>query len=175
MSTHTFKLPDLGEGTVSAEIIAWHVKPGDVLTEDQPLVEMSTDKAVVEVPSPVSGRVISINGEPGDVIAVGAELATFDIGANGASAPAAAAHTATSAPTAKAATGAAAVLAPTNAATPAGPVRASPATRRRALEAGIDLGAVAGVYSPRISVRASQRPLHQPRRPPRTSAAEKSR
>ena len=50
MSRHTFKLPDLGEGTVSAEIIAWHVKPGDVIKEDQPLVEMSTDKAVVEIP-----------------------------------------------------------------------------------------------------------------------------
>ncbi len=78
MSRHIFKLPDLGEGTVSAEIIAWHVKAGDQLKEDQPLVEMSTDKAVVEIPSPVSGRVLSITGKPGDVIAVGAELATFD-------------------------------------------------------------------------------------------------
>jgi len=78
MSTHVFKLPDLGEGTVSAEIVAWHVKPGDVLKEDQPLVEMSTDKAVVEVPSPVSGRVLSLAGKPGDVVAVGAQLATFD-------------------------------------------------------------------------------------------------
>jgi 2-oxoisovalerate dehydrogenase E2 component (dihydrolipoyl transacylase) len=137
MSTHTFKLPDLGEGTVSAEIIAWHVKPGDVLTEDQPLVEMSTDKAVVEVPSPVSGRVLSINGKPGDTIAVGAELATFDTGANGAAAPAAPAAPAAAAPASSAATKAAAAAA-------AGPVRASPATRRRALEAGIDLGAIAG-------------------------------
>ena len=48
MSRHIFKLPDLGEGTVSAEVVAWHAKPGDVLKEDQPLVEMSTDKAVVE-------------------------------------------------------------------------------------------------------------------------------
>ena len=78
MSTHIFKLPDLGEGTVSAEIVAWHVKPGDVVAEDQPLVEMSTDKAVVEIPAPVSGRVLTINGKPGDVIAVGSELATFD-------------------------------------------------------------------------------------------------
>ncbi|MGB8693343.1 MAG: biotin/lipoyl-containing protein, partial [Steroidobacteraceae bacterium] len=78
MSTHTFKLPDLGEGTVSAEIVAWHVKPGELVTEDQPLVEMSTDKAVVEVPSPVSGRVVTISGKPGDVVAVGAALATFE-------------------------------------------------------------------------------------------------
>jgi 2-oxoisovalerate dehydrogenase E2 component (dihydrolipoyl transacylase) len=140
MGTHTFKLPDLGEGTVSAEIIAWHVKPGDVLTEDQPLVEMSTDKAVVEVPSPVSGRVLSINGKPGDTIAVGAELATFDTGANGAAAGSSKAATSSAAAAAPASSGAtqAAVAAA------AGPVRASPATRRRALEAGIDLGAIAG-------------------------------
>ncbi len=78
MSRHVFKLPDLGEGTVSAEVVNWLVKPGDVLKEDQPLVEMSTDKAVVEIPAPVSGRVLTISGKPGDVIAVGAELATFD-------------------------------------------------------------------------------------------------
>jgi 2-oxoisovalerate dehydrogenase E2 component (dihydrolipoyl transacylase) len=138
MSTHTFKLPDLGEGTVSAEIIAWHVKPGDVLSEDQPLVEMSTDKAVVEVPSPVSGRVISINGKPGDVIAVGAELATFDTSANGANGASASATPAAAA-TATAPAKSAAATAPAR-----GTVRASPATRRRALEAGIDLGAVAG-------------------------------
>ena len=83
MSRHVFKLPDLGEGTVSAEIIAWHVKAGDVLKEDQPLVEMSTDKAVVEIPSPVSGRVLSITGKPGDVVAVGSELATFDTADHG--------------------------------------------------------------------------------------------
>jgi len=70
MSRHTFKLPDLGEGTVSAEIIAWNVKPGDVIKEDQPRVEMSSDKAVVEIPSPVSGQVLTVNGKPGDVIAL---------------------------------------------------------------------------------------------------------
>ena len=78
MNRHSFKLPDLGEGTVSAEIVAWHVKPGDLVTEDQPLAEMSTDKAVVEIPAPVSGRVLTITGKPGDVVAVGSELATFD-------------------------------------------------------------------------------------------------
>jgi 2-oxoisovalerate dehydrogenase E2 component (dihydrolipoyl transacylase) len=78
MSVHVFKLPDLGEGTVSAEVVNWLVKPGDVLKEDQPMVEMSTDKAVVEIPAPVSGRVLAITGKPGDVIAVGAELAIFD-------------------------------------------------------------------------------------------------
>jgi len=141
MSRHTFKLPDLGEGTVSAEIIAWHVKPGDVIKEDQPLVEMSTDKAVVEIPSPVSGQVLTVNGKPGDVIAVGAELATFDTAATGdAKVP--------SAPAARAAPAAATSAAPAAAAPAsagiAGPVRASPATRRRAQEAGINLASLAG-------------------------------
>jgi 2-oxoisovalerate dehydrogenase E2 component (dihydrolipoyl transacylase) len=146
MSTHTFKLPDLGEGTVSAEIVAWHVKPGELVTEDQPLVEMSTDKAVVEVPSPVSGRVVTISGKPGDVVAVGAALATFetDTGAVTHSKPVA--STAAPAPAA-AAPASAAPAAPAAApvATPgASPVRASPATRRRAVEAGIDLSTLAG-------------------------------
>ena len=56
MSRYTFKLPDLGEGTVSAEIVAWRVAVGDVVAEESPIAEMSTDKAVVEVPSPRSGN-----------------------------------------------------------------------------------------------------------------------
>ena len=78
MSRHVVKLPDLGEGTVSSEIVAWHVKVGDQVTEDQPMVEMSTDKAVVEMPSPVAGRVVSLGGQPGDHIAVGAELIVLE-------------------------------------------------------------------------------------------------
>ena len=152
MTRHVMRLPDLGEGTVSAEVIAWKVAPGAVIREDAPLVEMSTEKAVVEVPSPVSGRVVSLGGKPGDVIAVGAELAVFELDAAAASAPAATqALAVTQAP--------ASTQAPTTAATPApaaaparalgpmptsGRVRASPATRRRAFEAGIDLSAVRG-------------------------------
>jgi 2-oxoisovalerate dehydrogenase E2 component (dihydrolipoyl transacylase) len=147
MSRHVFKLPDLGEGTVSAEVVNWLVKPGDVLKEDQPLVEMSTDKAVVEIPAPVSGRVLTINGKPGDVIAVGAELATFDT-SDSAAAPA-------PTPAAKAAAGAtaapgAASVARAGAASEAADgsaVRASPATRRRAQEAGLDLAKLAGTGS----------------------------
>ena len=75
MARYSMRLPDLGEGTVSAEVIAWRVAVGDHIGEDAPLVEMATDKAVVEVPSPVTGRVVSITGNPGDSIAVGAELA----------------------------------------------------------------------------------------------------
>src|SRR5260370_12988113 len=73
-------MPDLGEGTVDAEIVAWQAKPGDAVTEDQLIVEVMTDKAAVEVPAPVSGRVVSITGAPGDKVAVGSPLIVFDVG-----------------------------------------------------------------------------------------------
>jgi 2-oxoisovalerate dehydrogenase E2 component (dihydrolipoyl transacylase) len=141
MSRYAFQLPDLGEGTVSAEIVNWLVKPGDRVKEGQPIAEMSTEKAVVELPSPVTGQVISLGGAPGDAIAVGAELIAFESGAATTSAPAPVASAAAATP----------ALGPTPAndshATvhgDAGRVRASPATRRRAREAGIDLSQVAG-------------------------------
>src|ERR1700722_12517063 len=87
MSQYTFKMPDLGEGTVDAEIVAWHTKPGDTVSEDQLIVEVMTDKAAVEVPAPVSGRVVSIHGAPGDKLAVGSPLIVFELSAD---APAAA-------------------------------------------------------------------------------------
>ncbi len=71
MSQFVFKMPDLGEGTVEAEIVAWHTQPGALVTEDQVIVEVMTDKAAVEVPAPVSGRVLSVTGAPGDKVAVG--------------------------------------------------------------------------------------------------------
>ena len=74
-----FKLPDLGEGLTEAEIVEWHVAANDEIKLNQPLVSVETDKAVVEVPSPVSGRVVSIHGEAGDVIPVGDVLARFDV------------------------------------------------------------------------------------------------
>ena len=120
MATHTMRLPDLGEGTVSAEVIAWRVQVGDRVIEDAPLVEMATDKAVVEVPAPVTGRVVAVTGNPGDSIAVGAELAVFEID------DAQVEHE--SLPASKT----------------LGRVRASPATRRRAFEAGIDLTRIRG-------------------------------
>src|SRR5258708_14551978 len=79
MSQYVFKMPDLGEGTVDAEIVAWHAKPGHAVTEDQLIVEVMTDKAAVEVPAPVSGRVVSITGAPGDKVAVGSPLIVFDV------------------------------------------------------------------------------------------------
>jgi pyruvate dehydrogenase E2 component (dihydrolipoamide acetyltransferase) len=72
-----FKLPDLGEGLAEAEIVAWQVGVGDHVVTDQPLVSVETDKAVVEVPSPRSGRIAALHGEPGDVMAVGAPLVEF--------------------------------------------------------------------------------------------------
>ena len=74
-----FKLPDLGEGLTEAEIVEWHVAANDEIKLNQPLISVETDKAVVEVPSPVSGRVISLHGEAGDVIPVGDVLARFDV------------------------------------------------------------------------------------------------
>ena len=161
MSQFTFKMPDLGEGTVDAEIVAWHTKPGDSVTEDQLIVEVMTDKAAVEVPAPVSGRVISITGAPGDKVAVGSPLIVFDVGegavVNGgagqssAAAPAAAQRPASAAvPSAAPVPSATPVpSAPTLSAAPAPPARhgrvmTSPANRRRAREAGIDLSTVVG-------------------------------
>jgi len=145
---HIMKLPDLGEGTVSAEVIAWKVAPGDLVREDAPLVEMSTEKAVVEVPSPVSGRVISLGGKPGDTIAVGAELAVFAIETIIEGAPkvddAREVEAALKESAAAAAVAAAAVVESRSVPRTGGRIMASPATRRRAFEAGIDLATVQG-------------------------------
>ena len=160
MSQYVFKMPDLGEGTVDAEIVAWHAKPGDVVAEDQLIVEVMTDKAAVEVPAPVGGRVLSITGAPGDKVAVGSPLIVFEVGdAVGVSAaPGAAPAPAPTAPAviagatqpAAAATPQSAESEPAASGTAAsetarpGRVMASPANRRRAREAGIDLSTVAG-------------------------------
>ncbi|HEX5418831.1 MAG TPA: biotin/lipoyl-containing protein, partial [Gammaproteobacteria bacterium] len=72
-----FTLPDLGEGLQEAEISEWHVKVGDRVAAGQPLVSVETDKAIVDVPSPVTGEVMALWGEPGDILKVGAKLAEF--------------------------------------------------------------------------------------------------
>src|ERR1700757_3334327 len=79
MGIYQFKLPDLGEGTAEAEIVAWHVKVGDLVAEDAPLVDMLTDKATVEMTSPVAGKLIEVAGEPGDMAAVGGAIAVFEV------------------------------------------------------------------------------------------------
>ena len=148
MSRYVFKLPDLGEGTVEAEIVNWRVKPGDTVAEDDVLVEVMTEKAAVEVPAPVSGRVLSTTGAPGDKVPVGAELIVLETQPDAAaqappapaakSAPLAAAGSATPAMTSAGGNGAAPAAARTER------VATSPAIRRRAHEAGIDLRQIAG-------------------------------
>lgn len=136
MSIYVFKMPDLGEGTVEAEIVAWHVKPGDAVVEGQTMAEVSTDKAVVEVPAPVTGRVRALAGDAGTSIPVGAELISFDCQTVPATSP----LPVTPAPAAVTPAPASAIP-PLPARAPAQSARimTSPATRRRAREAGIDL------------------------------------
>lgn len=145
MAQYVFKMPDLGEGTVSAEVLQWHVKAGEVVQEDQIIADVMTEKAAIEIPAPVSGRVVRTRGEPGETIAVGSELIVFDTDGAAPAEPAEpAAAAATQPPLAAAAPTAPAEATPAVSAPAAGRVMASPATRRRAKEAGIDLQAVAG-------------------------------
>ena len=146
MSQFIFKMPDLGEGTVEAEIVAWHTKPGDVVEEDQVIVEVMTDKAAVEVPAPVGGRVVSISGEPGDKVAVGSPLIVFELAPSDAiPAPPAGLDSAAPLPASPMRASGASVAAPDSDQPQGhGRVKASPASRRRAREAGIDLSTIAG-------------------------------
>jgi 2-oxoisovalerate dehydrogenase E2 component (dihydrolipoyl transacylase) len=76
----TFRLPDLGEGLAEAEILAWHVKPGDQVLADQPMISVETAKSVVEVPVPYAGTIMKLHGSVGDIVATGAPLIDFDSG-----------------------------------------------------------------------------------------------
>ena len=78
MGKFVFRLPDIGEGIAEAEIVAWHVQPGDLVKEDGRLADLMTDKATVEMESPVAGKVLEIAGEVGDVIAIGSPLVVLD-------------------------------------------------------------------------------------------------
>src|SRR6188768_2059733 len=84
MSVYQFKLPDIGEGIAEAEIVAWHVKVGDKVEEDQQLADMMTDKATVEMESPVSGVVVELAGEVGDQVPIGSALIIVETGAEAA-------------------------------------------------------------------------------------------
>ena len=79
MARYTFNLPDIGEGIAEAEIVAWHVKPGDAVAEDDRLADMMTDKATVEMESPVAGKVLEVAGEVGDVVSIGSALVVLEI------------------------------------------------------------------------------------------------
>jgi len=154
VANHVFKLPDVGEGTAEAELVGWHVKVGDMVEEDQIVAEVMTDKATVELTSPVAGKVVQLHGEAGQALPVGGPLVSFFVEGRGEAAPAAA-------PVAAAAPAPAKVeaLKPVVAAAPkadAKPVPAvtgrkagerplaSPAVRQRARDLGIDLVFVPG-------------------------------
>ena len=79
MGIHVIKMPDLGEGIAEVEVVAWHVQPGDTVKEDQVLADVMTDKATVEIPSPVAGTITSLGGAVGQSLAVGAELIRLEV------------------------------------------------------------------------------------------------
>ena len=152
MAKYVFNLPDVGEGVVEGEIVKWNVKPGDTVKEDEPLVELMTDKATVAIPSSVNGKVVSTTGKPGDMVPVGAELIVFEVSGDGPSKPEpepepepepAAPEPKPEPKTEPAPKPAAPTPPPTVASTGAKPL-ASPAVRRRAREAGVDLSQVTG-------------------------------
>src|SRR6478735_674793 len=79
MGQYTIKMPDIGEGIAEVELVEWRVKPGDMVTEDQVLADVMTDKATVEIPSPVAGQVVSLGGQPGELMPVGSELIRLEV------------------------------------------------------------------------------------------------
>jgi 2-oxoisovalerate dehydrogenase E2 component (dihydrolipoyl transacylase) len=83
MARYVVKVPDIGEGMTEAEIVAWHVAPGQVIREEDPLVDVMTDKATVELPAPVAGTVVAIHGAPGEKRPVGSELVELDVAGEG--------------------------------------------------------------------------------------------
>ena len=165
MGRYVFKLPDIGEGTAEAEIAAWHVAVGDVVAEEQPLVDLMTEKATVEIGAPVAGRIVSLAGAAGEMRPVGSELVVFEIEGEGAATDTAA-KPATAPPVPPDAEapalprletetlpprgggqGGGATRPPAAAASQPPPSLrplASPAVRRRATERGVDLARVRG-------------------------------
>lgn len=138
MSEFRFNLPDVGEGLSEGEIVHWHVAPGDAVRADQIMVDVQTDKAVVEIPAPVAGTIKAVGGKPGDMLPIGQMLAVIETneaipsqGSHGAPSetppPVAAAPAVTAAPAGKSKR-----------------VLASPATRKLGVELGVDLSTLAG-------------------------------
>src|ERR1051325_8168614 len=83
MARYVIKVPEIGEGMTEAEIVAWHVAPGQVIREEDPLVDIMTDKATVELPSPVAGTVVAITGTVGEKRPVGSELVVLEVAGEG--------------------------------------------------------------------------------------------
>ncbi|KAF2394418.1 dihydrolipoamide acetyltransferase family protein [Pseudomonas frederiksbergensis] len=158
MGTHVIKMPDIGEGIAEVELSVWHVKVGDMVVEDQVLADVMTDKAMVDIPSPVHGKVIALGGQPGEVMAVGSILISIEVEGAGnvkeSAQPVAAVKEAPAAAPAK--VEAVAESKPVAAPRPAvcqGPMvareaderpLASPAVRKHALDLGIQLRLVRG-------------------------------
>jgi len=149
VATYKFKLPDIGEGIAEAEIVAWHVKVGDQIEEDQGIADVMTDKATVEMESPVTGKVLELNGEEGEMLAIGSVLAVIDTDdlpdeedappvVEKAEVPAKIEDAAAEAPEPKATPLEAAAPAPSSRAR----VLASPVVRQRARDLGVDLSQV---------------------------------
>ncbi|MES2870856.1 MAG: dihydrolipoamide acetyltransferase family protein [Pseudomonadota bacterium] len=162
MGTHVIKMPDIGEGIAQVELVEWFVKVGDMVSEDQVVADVMTDKATVDIPSPVAGKVLALGGQPGEVMAVGSELIRIEVEGAGnlresaqpAATPQPSVQTAPQARVEVAVVSAAVTkAAPTcaPAARPAPVAReanerplASPAVRKRAWDAGIELRFVVG-------------------------------
>ncbi len=158
-----FQLPEIGEGVVEGEVVRWLVNAGDMVATDQPICEIMTDKATVEISSPKSGRVVKLHGNPGDVVKVHSPLVELDLGGGAVAAPAAPAHAPKPAPAAVPVAPLAAARAPAApaaaAAAPAGvhpavaakmppppgaKALSSPAVRAAARSNGLDINAVPG-------------------------------
>ena len=154
MGTHVIKMPDIGEGIAEVELSVWHVKVGDLVVEDQVLADVMTDKAMVDIPSPVHGKVISLGGAPGEVMAVGSILISIEVeGAGNAKDAPVVKEAPKPAPVVEAAKPAPMVESqPVVVKAAAAPVArdaderplASPAVRKHALDAGIQLRLVQG-------------------------------
>ena len=150
-SIHVIKVPDVGEGIAEVELVAWHVKPGDSVAEDQALADVMTDKASVEIPSSVAGRVLELGGVVGQTVAVGSMLVRIELQGREhkphGHAPSNDAALPPTTPTTRASPASAGVPAPKVPVSPAppGPASrpiASPAVRRRAWVLGLDLAQV---------------------------------
>jgi 2-oxoisovalerate dehydrogenase E2 component (dihydrolipoyl transacylase) len=149
MATRVVKVPDIGEGIAEAELVAWHVQVGDIVREEQPLAEVMTDKATVEIPAPFGGKVAALGGDVGSLLAVGSELIRLEVDGAAAAAPSPPPE-APAAPRQEPAppppVEPPAPPAPKRAEPPpaAGRPLASPAVRHRAREAGLDLRQLRG-------------------------------
>ncbi len=157
MGTHVIKMPDIGEGIAEVELSQWHVKVGDMVVEDQVLADVMTDKAMVDIPSPVHGKVIALGGQPGEVMAVGSILISIEVEGAGnvkeSAQPVAVKEAPVAAPKVEAVIESKPVAAPRPAAVCQGPMvareaderpLASPAVRKHALDLGIQLRLVRG-------------------------------